>query len=178
MGVQLLHGKLPGVDILTHYGPMVFYSSAAWYWLSGSLLGETIACAAAYALCLTIIYALLAACLKAGGPLRRVRPPICSKPGLKWYIWLFPLGTIWLLDQVSRATHGSQANDRGNGTLGRTGLALSLGRRHDRCARLSSLLYLTRGELSFTVRVPWRRMARPGPRVQCAAPRVVCVSPV
>jgi hypothetical protein len=158
VGVQLLHGKLPGIDILTHYGPMVFYSSAAWYWLSGSLLGETIACASAYALCLTIIYALLARHVsKLAGLSGASAAYLLEARFYKWYIWLFPLGTIWLLDQVSRAAPTARRR-----MIAATGLWVGLGwlYRWDvgTTGALACLLYLylTRGELSFTVRVPWR----------------------
>ena len=41
----------------------------------------------------------------------------------KWYIWLFPLGTLWLLDRVSGSqpkphSEGSQQPDSGSGWAG------------------------------------------------------------
>jgi hypothetical protein len=109
VGVQLLHGKLPGVDVLTHYGPLVFCSSAGWYWLSGSLLGETIACAVAYALCLTIIYAIVARHISGmAGLLGASAGFLLEARFYKWYVWLFPLGTVWLLDRVSGSASGAR----------------------------------------------------------------------
>jgi hypothetical protein len=122
-GVQVLHGKTPGVDILAHYGPMVFYASALWYRLSGSLLGETIACALGYALCLAIIYALISRHVsRIAGLLGASAGFLLEARFYKWYLWLFPLGTIWLLDRVAGST--SQAR---RPWIAATGLWVGLG---------------------------------------------------
>ena len=158
MGVQVLHGKVPGVDILTHYGPMVFYSSAAWYWLSGSLLGETIACATAYALCLTIIYTVLARHVSGmAGVLGALAGYLLEARFYKWYIWLFPLGTVWLLDRVSGST--PEARKR---WVAATGLFVGVGwlYRWDvgttGAGACLVYLYLTGSDLKSGVKVPWR----------------------
>ncbi len=123
VGVQVLHGKIPGVDILTHYGPMVFYSSALWHWLSESLLGETFACAVGYALCLAVIYTLVSRHVSAvAGLLAASAGFLLEARFYKWYIWLFPVGTIWLLDRVS----GSDRQQR-NRWVAATGLWVGLG---------------------------------------------------
>jgi hypothetical protein len=123
VGVQILHGKVPGVDLLTHYGPMVFYSSALWYWLSGSLVGETVACAVGYTLCLAVIYGLVSRHVSAiTGLLAACAGYLLEARFYKWYIWLFPLGTIWLLDRVSASDP-----DRRNRCLAATGLWVGLG---------------------------------------------------
>ena len=113
--------KIPGVDMLTHYGPLVFYSSALWYWLSGSLLGETIACAIGYALCLAVIYAVVSRHVSAfAGVLAASAGYLLEARFYKWYIWLFPVATIWLLDRIvgtapSGATAGSPRPASGSG---------------------------------------------------------------
>jgi len=161
VGIQLLRGKLPGVDILSLYGPLVFYSSAAWYWLSGSLLGETIACATAYAVCLTIIYALLARHVsRLAGLLGASAAFLLEARFYKWYIWLFPLGMLWLLDRVSSST--SKARTR---WIAATGLWVGLGWlfRWDVGTTGAALclvgLFLTTGELRSRLRLPWRDWA-------------------
>ena len=158
VGIQLLRGKLPGIDILTHYGPMVFYSSAAWYWLSGSLLGETVACAAAYALCLTIIYSLLSRHVSSlAGILGASTAYLLEARFYKWYIWLFPLGTVWLLDRVS----GSSPKAR-HRWIAVTGLWVGLGwlYRWDvgttGAAACAIYLFLTGGQSRSGIRIPWR----------------------
>jgi len=123
VGVQVLHGKIPGVDILTHYGPMVFYSSALWYWLSGSLLGETLACAVGFALCVAVIYSLVSRHTSAiAGLLAASAGFLLEARFYKWYIWLFPLGAIWLLDRISGSTP-----QRRNHWVAATGLWVGLG---------------------------------------------------
>ncbi|MGO8902717.1 MAG: hypothetical protein ACLQU5_30880 [Isosphaeraceae bacterium] len=102
VGIQVLRGKIPGIDVLVHFGPLVFYSSALWYWLSGSLVGETIACAVAYAACLAVVYAVVARHASTlSGLLAATVAYWLEARHYKWYIWLFPLGTLWLLDRVS-----------------------------------------------------------------------------
>ena len=158
LGVQLVHGRLPGVDVLVHYGPMVFYSSALWYWLSGSLLGETIACAIGYALCLTIIYAVLARHVsRMAGLAGASTAYLLEARFYKWYIWLFPLGTIWLLDRLSGASPDARRR-----LITATGLWVGLGwlYRWDvgTTGALACLayLYLTQNEMKFAARFPWR----------------------
>ena len=103
---------------------MVFYSSGLWYWLSGSLLGETIACAIGYALCLTIIYSVLARHVSrmAGLAGTFAAAYLLEARFYKWYIWLFPLGTIWLLDRLSGSS--SKARRR---LIAATGFWVGLG---------------------------------------------------
>jgi hypothetical protein len=98
IGEQVLLGKTPGVDVITVYGPMAMYASALAMLASGSLVGETVQCAAGYAGCLTLLYLL-------------VRPHWSRLAGLaaacvgyflmarfyKWYVWLIPLATLWAL---------------------------------------------------------------------------------
>ncbi|MGC8643743.1 MAG: hypothetical protein ACP5XB_28115 [Isosphaeraceae bacterium] len=101
-GIQILRGKVPGVDVLVHYGPLVYYASALWYRLSGSLIGETLACAVGFAACLAIIYSLVTRHTKAVWGL--LAACVCywlEARYYKWYIWLFPLGTLWLLDSFA-----------------------------------------------------------------------------
>jgi len=161
VGVQVLHGKIPGVDILTHYGPMVFYSSALWYWLSGSLVGETVARAAAYALCLAVIYVLVLRHVSAiAGLLGASAGYLLESRYYKWYIWLFPLGTIWLLDRVS----GSASHQRTR-WVAATGLWVGIGWlfRWDvgTTGAIACLVFLqlTGARTNSGLRCPWRSWA-------------------
>ena len=56
IATQILLGKVPGIDVITAYGPMAMYTSALGLKLSDSLIGETILCASGYSLCLFLIY--------------------------------------------------------------------------------------------------------------------------
>ncbi len=158
VGVQVLHGKIPGVDILTHYGPMVFYASALWYWLSGSLLGETIACAIGFALCLAIIFALVSRHVSTiAGLLAASTGYLLEARFYKWYIWLFPLGTIWLLDRIG----GAERQGR-NRMAATTGIWAGLGWlfRWDvgttGAMACLAFLMLTRARTDSGLRFPWR----------------------
>ncbi len=100
IGSQILLGKVPGIDIITAYGPMAMYTSALGLWLSDSLIGETIICAAGHSLALFLIYQLVrndssrqAGLMAAGcGFLLQTR-------FYKWYVWLIPLATLWALQR-------------------------------------------------------------------------------
>jgi hypothetical protein len=157
-GVQVLYGKIPGVDILTHYGPMVFYSSAAWYRLSHSLLGETIACAVAYTLCLTIVFSLVSRHVSTfAGVLAAGSAYLLEARFYKWYIWLFPLGTVWLLDRVAGSTPRAR-----RWWIALTGLWVGLGwlYRWDvgTTGAAACLFYLvvTTSNLKRRVQLPWK----------------------
>jgi hypothetical protein len=101
IGQQILLGKLPGRDVLIASGPGAMSVSAVGLWASHSLLGETILCAAGYALALTLIYRVTAraapwwlgvsAVIWAGLLLARF---------YKWYVWLFPLTLLWALPRL------------------------------------------------------------------------------
>jgi hypothetical protein len=98
IGTQILMGKVPGIDIITAYGPMAMYTSALGLKLSGSLIGETTLCALGYAVGLFLMYWLVKnhstsifGLMAAGtGFLLQAR-------FYKWYVWLIPLGTLWAL---------------------------------------------------------------------------------
>ena len=100
VGTQILLGKLPGIDIITAYGPMAMYTSALGLWLSDSLIGETIVCAVGHSLAFFLVYQLVrdyssrtSALMAAGcGFLLQTR-------FYKWYVWLIPLATLWALQR-------------------------------------------------------------------------------
>ena len=98
VGTQILLGRVPGIDVVIGYGPLVMYTSALGLWLTGhSLIGETIICSIGHALSLFLIYHLLSryaskrlGLVAAGfGFLLQIRL-------YKWYVWLIPLAVLWV----------------------------------------------------------------------------------
>ncbi len=98
LGTEILHGKVPGVDVITAYGPGAMYTSALGLWASDSLVGETLVCASGYALALFLIYRLVR---DHGSRLTALAAAAAGFVLLsrfyKWYVWLIPLLTLWAL---------------------------------------------------------------------------------
>src|ERR1017187_7424926 len=99
LGTQILQGKVPGIDVITAYGPGAMYTSALGLWASGSLVGETLLCASGYALALFLIYRLVR------DHASRLAALVAAAAGFvllarfyKWYVWLIPLLTLWSLN--------------------------------------------------------------------------------
>ena len=108
IATQILLGKVPGIDVITAYGPMAMYTSALGLKLSDSLIGETILCASGYSACLFLIYWLVK------NHSTGVFGLVAAGTGFlvlarfyKWYVWLIPLGTLWALHRyvMSPALH-------------------------------------------------------------------------
>jgi hypothetical protein len=98
IGTQVLMGKVPGIDVIITYGPMAMYTSAIGLWASDSLIGETILCAAGYSLCLLLIYRLVAAySSRTAGLVAAGFGLLLLSRFYKWYVWLIPLATLWVL---------------------------------------------------------------------------------
>jgi hypothetical protein len=98
IATQILMGKVPGIDIITAYGPMAMYTSALGLRLSDSLLGETTLCALGYAMGLFLIFWLVKNHSTGGlGLMAAGAGFLVQARFYKWYIWLIPLGTLWAL---------------------------------------------------------------------------------
>ena len=98
VGSQVLMGKVPGVDVIISYGPMAMYTSSVGLWASGSLIGETVFCAAGYSVCLLLIYRLVAAySSRTAGIVGAGFGLLLLSRFYKWYVWLIPLATLWAL---------------------------------------------------------------------------------
>ena len=98
IATEILLGKVPGIDVVTAYGPMAMYTSALGLKLSASLIGETILCASGYSVCLFLIYWLVKN--HSTGVFGLVAAGIgffLQARFYKWYVWLIPLGTLWAL---------------------------------------------------------------------------------
>ncbi len=96
IGTQVLLGKVPGIDLLIAYGPLVHYTSALGLWASNSLLGETILCSAGYALSLFLIYHLVSRYTsKRLGIIAAGFGFLVSARFYKWYVWLIPMALLW-----------------------------------------------------------------------------------
>jgi hypothetical protein len=103
LGRQILLGKRPFEDLFFHYGPLVAYTSAFGLVIHNSLVPETIFCALGYAAAIGLSFAVA----------RRLAGPISGLMLVaaqfllmgrfyKWYYWLFPVLTMFLLMRLSR----------------------------------------------------------------------------
>jgi hypothetical protein len=98
IGTQILKGRIPGIDVMITYGPMAMYTSAVGLWASGSLIGEMLLCAVGYALCVSLIYRLVAAySSRTTGLVAAGFGVLLLSRFYKWYVWLIPLATLWVL---------------------------------------------------------------------------------
>jgi hypothetical protein len=105
VGTQVLMGKVPGIDILMAYGPMAMYTSALGLWASDSLIGETIMCAAGYALCLFLIFRMVAVySSRTMGLAAAFVAFLLQARFYKWYVWLFPLMACWALNRYQTSS--------------------------------------------------------------------------
>jgi hypothetical protein len=101
-GAELLRGRLPGVDSLSNYGPLVAVMAAATLTATGDLVAEAMLCAAAWATALWLTFRLarrrfgwlVASCSVTAGYLLLARFH-------KWYLWLLPLASLAILDPTS-----------------------------------------------------------------------------
>jgi hypothetical protein len=97
IGTQILLGKVPGVDVVIAYGPLVMYTSALGLWLTNSLIGETIICSTGYALSLFLLYYLVSRyASKFSGFAAAGFGLLLHARFYKWYIWLIPLAILWV----------------------------------------------------------------------------------
>ena len=110
-GLSIVHGnadppgKGPGRRYrICAYGPMPMYTSALGLWVSQSLIGETLICASAYALCLFLIYRLVGIySSKTIGLAAAGFGFVLMSRFYKWYVWLIPLATLWALHRYLSA---------------------------------------------------------------------------
>jgi hypothetical protein len=100
IGTQVLLGKVPGIDVIIAYGPLVMYTSALGLWVTGSLIGETVLCSVGYALSLFLLYHLVSRyASKRVGLIAAGFGFLLQARFYKWYIWLIPLAILWVWHQ-------------------------------------------------------------------------------
>jgi len=101
-GAELLRGRLPGVDVLINYGPMVGVLSALALRATGNLVGEVLLCAAAWA---AAIWLVLRLTRRSFGALAGVVAGGAAFFGIarfhKWYMWLLPLAALAAVDAAN-----------------------------------------------------------------------------
>ena len=74
-------------------------------WASDSIIGETVLCAAGYALCLFLIYRLVSAySTRLMGLAAAAVGFVLQARFYKWYAWLIPLATAWALDRYIKSS--------------------------------------------------------------------------
>ncbi len=105
IGTQVLLGRVPGVDVVIGYGPLVMYTSALGLWLTNhSLIGETLICAGGHALAIFLIYHLVSRyASKLVGLLAAGFAYFLQIRLYKWYVWLIPLAILWAWHRYVRA---------------------------------------------------------------------------
>lgn len=97
LGREVFFGKIPGVNGVAYFGPMVAFTSALGFWLSGSLLGETLICAGGYAAALWIIFFVTSRyTTRLAGLAATAFAYVLLARFYKWYLWFFPLALILL----------------------------------------------------------------------------------
>jgi hypothetical protein len=105
IGTQVLLGKVPGIDLVIGYGPLVMYTSALGLWLSHSLVGETILCSVGYALSVFLLYHLVSR--YTSKPLGLVAAGfgmLLQARFYKWYVWLIPMAILWAWRELALPT--------------------------------------------------------------------------
>jgi hypothetical protein len=96
IGTQVLKGKVPGIDVIIAYGPLVMYTSALGLWITHSLIGETILCSTGYALTVFLIYHLVSRyASRRLGLTAAVFGLLLQARFYKWYVWLIPMAILW-----------------------------------------------------------------------------------
>lgn len=168
VATQILLGKVPGIDVISGYGPAVMYTSALGLWASGSLVGETVLCAGGYALALFVIYRLVSAhSSRWAGLASAALAFVLLARFYKWYVWLIPLSTLWALSRYL-----SSPADRRRRWIGVCGLVVGLGWLY----RLDmGTLELAAGLITVALaEVCWRQESgNVVPRIMRAAPRLL-----
>lgn len=101
LGLQVLHGKTPGVDTYNAYGPLVVYASALARAWSGSLFGEALLCSLSWALVLTLVFVLVRRHASlASAALAVLAGSLLQARFYKWYLWLWPLAALLALERA------------------------------------------------------------------------------
>ena len=97
IGTQVLKGKVPGIDVIIAYGPLVMYTSALGLWITHSLIGETILCSTGYALSVFLLYHLVSRyASKWLGLVAAGFGLLLQARFYKWYLWLIPMAILWM----------------------------------------------------------------------------------
>jgi len=106
-GAELLRGRMPGVDLLTNFGPLIPLLAAVTLRINDDLVPEVILCAAGWALAVWLVFRLTrrtfgwaaAACAGLLGFLMIARFH-------RWYVWLMPLAAVAAIDAPGRVGPG------------------------------------------------------------------------
>jgi hypothetical protein len=115
VALAMLAGRIPSVDSLTGYGPLVAASSAIGLWVSDKavlpiLTGEIIVCAAGYALTIALLGSFVSRWT------RRWLGTVCAIALLllfpryyKWYYWLWPALVLLMFEFHLASSRAGQA---------------------------------------------------------------------
>lgn len=98
-GSELLRGRLPGVDFLMSYGPLVAVLSALTLWTTGDLVGEVLLCAAAWSAAVWLVLHFTRRNFGAAAGVAAAAAAFLSIARFhKWYMWLIPLAALAAVD--------------------------------------------------------------------------------
>ncbi len=110
LGSQVMLGKLPYIDLVFHYGPLVAYTSALCQWLTGNLVAEIFMCSLGYAASLCLVFLLVRR------PAARFWPYGTVIIGYlllarfyKWYYWFFPLALLYFIGRILRENRADRS---------------------------------------------------------------------
>ena len=104
-GEEVLRGRVPGVDLLTNFGPLIPLLAAATLSINENLVPEVILCAAGWALAVWLVLHLMrrgfgwVAALCAG-----VLACLLIARFHRWYVWLMPLAAVAAVDAPGRTS--------------------------------------------------------------------------
>src|SRR5262249_47278728 len=112
IGQQVVLGKRLFVDVFFHYGPLVAYTSALGLAVHDSLVPETVICALGYAASIALLFSTATVLIGrlAGVAVAGLALLLLAR-FYKWYYWLFPLLTVFLVVREPAPTGGRARGD-------------------------------------------------------------------
>jgi hypothetical protein len=101
-GAELLRGRLPGVDSMSHQGPLIAVLAAMTLGATGNLVGEALFCATAWAATICLAFALTRRHFGLlAGSCTGIASLLCIPRFHKWYVWFVPLAVIAAINRSS-----------------------------------------------------------------------------
>ena len=106
-GAELLRGRIPGVDVVSNFGPMIPLLAAATLRIDENLVPEVVLCAAGWALAVALVFRLTRRTFGwVAGWCAGILSLLLIARFHRWYVWLLPLGALAAID-------GAAGRDRG-----------------------------------------------------------------
>ena len=100
-GAELLRGRWPGIDSLSHQGPLIAVLAAATLKATGDLVGEAVFCATAWAATIALASALTGRNFGTlAGASTGLASLLCIPRFHKWYVWFVPIAVLVTLNRT------------------------------------------------------------------------------